>query len=302
VNAQEAHDTLLTWCSEIGSASLDEFRRACLHLKLRAGDAARGLSMLGHVEFDYDGQRLAAAPSTLTTIPGLPGMLLLTGARGQGLIGRLAELASSGRWDVDFSRDLCHQFGIAPSSALIDADPADAADFADAAGIDYVPAVAQVMSTLLPAVRVETATVAHRPDNRFPHALVDPETFRPRWDDPGRDGEPGLWLYRSWGRRREMIMADSEGEPRLVLDADCAPYLMRRPDHSDPIIEYRRSHRLLIVNAAAPLPALQARCACLCSGRLPIRRDVAPGVAYHHYVNVDPRIAERILRSLGGAA
>jgi hypothetical protein len=50
------------------------------------------------------------------------------------------------------------------------------------------------------------------------------------------------------------------------------------------------------------LPALHARCACLCSGRLPIRRDVAPGIAFHHYVNVDPHIGARILRSLGEAA
>lgn len=302
MNAQQAHDALLTWCSEIGSASLDEFRHACLHLKLRPGAAARGLSMLGHVEFDHDSRRFAAAPSTLTTIPGLPGRLLLTGARGHGLIAQLAQLAAGGPWDVDVSRDLCHQFGTGPSSAFIDADPADAADFAAAAGIDYAPAAAEAISLLMPDVRIETATVAHRPDNRFPHALVDPQTLEPRWDDPGRDGELGLWLYRTWGRRREMVIADGESEPRLVLDADCAPYLMVRSDDSDPNIEYRRSHRLLIVNSAAQLPALQARCACLCSGRLPIRRDVAPGVAYHHYVNVDPQVAARILRSLGGAA
>jgi hypothetical protein len=301
VNAQDAHDALLTWCSEVGSASLDEFRRACLNLELRPGAAARGLSMLGHVEFDYDSRRFAAAPSTLTTIPGLPGRLLLSGARGHGLIAGLAELATGGPWDVDVSRDLCHQFGTAPSTAFIDADPNDGAAFAAAAGIEYAPSAAMAISSLLPDIRLETATVAHRPDDRFPHALADPDTFEPRWNHPGRDGEPGLWLYRTWGRRREMVMRDGDSEPRLVLDADYGPYLMSRPDASDPLIEYHRSHRLLAVNAAVPLPALHARCACLCSGRLPIRRDVAPGVAYHHYVNVDPQVAERILRSLGVA-
>lgn len=302
MNAQDAHDALLTWCSEVGSASLDEFRRACLHLKLRTGAAARGLSMLGHVEFDYDSRRFAAAPTALTTIPGLPGRLLLTGARGHGLVAKLAKLAAGGSWDVDLSRDLCHQFGTAPSSAFIDADPADVAAFASIAGIEYAPSAAETISALLPDVRQETATVAHRPDDRFPHAPVDPHTFQPRWDSPGLDAEQGLWLYRTWGQRREMVLRDGETEPRLVLDADYGAYLMRRPDDSDPIIEYRRSHRLLLVNAAAPLPALHARCACLCSGRLPIRRDVAPGVAYHHYVNVDPQVAARILWSLGDAA
>lgn len=257
--------------------------------------------MLGHVEFDYDTRRFAAAPSALTTIPGLPGRLLLTGARGHGLVAELGELAASGAWDVDVARDLCHQFGAAPSSAFIEADPADVAGFAHAAGIAYAAGAAEAISRLLPDIRLETATVAHRPDERFPHALVDPDTFQPRWDDPGRDGEAGLWLYRTWGRRREMVLSDGDSEPRLALDADYGPYLMSRPADSDPIIEYRRSHRLLIVNAAAPLPALHARGACLCSGRLPIRRDVAPGVAYDHYVNVDPQVAQRILRSLGDA-
>jgi hypothetical protein len=35
---------------------------------------------------------------------------------------------------------------------------------------------------------------------------------------------------------------------------------------------------------------------------VPIRRDVAPGVAFDHFVNVDPQTAGRILQSLGAAA
>lgn len=301
MNSQEAWDALLTWCSEMGRGSLDRFRRACRHLGLPAGRAARTLSALGHVEVDWAGRRFAAAPPTMTTIPGLPGRMLLTGARPYGLIAELADRAQAGELDVDVSRDLCHQFGAAPSTALIDADPEDAALFCQQAGISFAPSASEHISALLPDIRIETATVAHRPETRFPHALVDPLTFRPRWDSGAPDGAEGLWLYRTWGRRREMILRAGDEEPRLVLDADAAPYLMSRPDGCDPIADYRRTHQLLAVDAAAPLPQLHARCACLCSGRAPIRRDVAPGVAYDHYVNVDLQTGERILRSLGEA-
>jgi hypothetical protein len=302
VNTQQAHDGMLTWCSEIGSASSDAFRRSCTHLGLPVSRTARTLSALGHIEFDWDHGRFAAAPPTLTTVPGLPGRLLLTGARPHYLISALAEVAERSALDVDVSRDLCHQFGLAPSTAFIEADPADAAQFCEEAHISFAPCASDEISQLLPRVHIDTATVKHRPDTRFPHALVDQHTFRPRWDHDAPDGAEGLWLYRTWGRRREMILRIGDGEPRLVLDADAAPYLMVRDDVCDPIVEYRGAHNLLIVSASAPLPRLQARCACLCSGRVPIRRDVAPGIAYDHYVNVAPKIAERILCSLGEAA
>lgn len=299
MTTQDAHDALLTWCSELGSGRIDAFRASCGYLDLPPGASARILSELGHVEFDWDGGRFAAVPSTLTTIPGLPGRLLLTGARPHGLLAVLEDVARGSELDVDVWQDLCHQFGKGPSTAFIDADAADGPSFCDAAALRWGACASARIATCLPEVRVETATVAHRPDTRFPHALIDPHTFQARWDVTVSDGREGLWLYRTWGRRREMILHAGDEEPRLILDADYAPYLMDRPDDADPIVEYRRAHHLLIVDAAAPLPGLHARCACLCSGRLPVRRDVAPGVAYQHYVNVTPNVAQRIMRSLG---
>jgi hypothetical protein len=300
MTAQAAWDALLAWCSELGSGDLGRWRDACTDLGLAPWPAARTLSMLGHAEIDWDGGRFAAAPTALTTIPGLPGRLLLTGARPYRLIDELERTAAAAELDVDVHRDLCHQFGRGPSTAFVDADPADGSAFCEAAGIQWSPSsAAGRISALLPAIRLETATVAHRPDDRFPHARVDPHSFRARWDETDDERAPGLWLYRGHGRRRQMILREPDAEPRMVVEADAAPYLMARPDEADPIVEYRGAHRLLIVNAAAPLPALHARAACLCSGRAPIRRDVAPGVAYEHYVNVDPQTAGRILSSLG---
>jgi hypothetical protein len=300
MNKQDAADALLIWASELGSGNLDAWQAACRHLGLRPWASARTMSMLGHTEIDWDGRQFATAPTTLTTIPGLPGRLLLTGARPYGLIDELAGVAAGSDFDADVHRDLCHQFGRGPSTAFVDADPADGAAFCAAAGIAWSFDAAAQISTLLPVIRRDTATVAHRPDERFPHARVDPYSFRVRWDEVADDRADGLWLYRSHGRRRQMVLRRRDQEPRMVLDADAALYLM---DHAvGPIVEYRRAHRLLIVNAAAPLPTLHARAACLCSGRVPIRRDVAPGIAYDHYVNVDPQTAGRILFSLGVTA
>jgi hypothetical protein len=306
VNAQDAWDALLVWVSEFGSGALSDWRSACVYTGLDPWPAARVLSMLGHVEIDWDGGRFATAPTVLTTISRLPGRLLLTGARPYHLIAELADAAASSELDVDVHEDPVHQFGSAPSTAFVECDPADGAAFCELAGIAWVPAAAEQISGLLPLIRRETATIAHRPNPDFPHARVDPHSFRARWDETGADnGTDGLWLYRGHGRRRLMVLRDHDHEPRMVLDADAAPYLMDRPPvpaQADPIIEYRQAHHLLVVNAAAPLPALHARAACLCSGRVPIRRDVAPGVAFDHFVNVDPQTAGRILSSLGVAA
>jgi len=302
MNAQDAWDALLMWASELGRGGLDAWRAACRHLELDPWASARTLSMLGHVEIDWDGRRFAAAPSALTTVRGLPGRLLLTGARPYRLINELAGTAAACDLDAEVERDLCHQFGRGPSTAFVDIDPADGPDFCEAAGIAWSLDAASQISALLPAIRRDTATVAHRPDERFPNARVDPHSFRARWDETTDNRADGLWLYRSHGGRRQMVLRQRDHEPRMVLDADAAPYLMDRPDNADPIVEYRRAHHLLIVNAAAPLPALHARAACLCSGRVPIRRDVAPGVAYDHHVNVDPQTAGRILSSLGVTA
>ena len=299
MNVQDAWDALLAWVSELGSGSLDNWRTACLHLGLAPWPAARTLSMLGHMEVDWDGRHFAAAPTALTTVPGLPGRLLLTGARPYHLIDGLSGTAATSDLDVDVHHDLVHQFGRGPSTAFIDADPADGPAFCEAAGVFWSPDAAAQISALLPAIRRDTSTVAHRPNPEFPHARVDPHSFRARWDEAADECGDGLWLYRGHGRRRQMLLRKHDHEPRMVLDVDAAPYLMDRPDDADPIVEYRQAHHLLIVNAAAPLPALHARAACLCSGRVPIRRDVAPAIAYDHFVNVDPQTAGRILSSLG---
>jgi hypothetical protein len=300
VNRQDAHDALLTWCSETGSGTLAAYKAACAHLGLAAWPTAHALSQLGHVEFDDDSGRYAAAPTTLTTVPGLPGRLLLTGARPHGLLEDLATAASAGEADFDVSREPCPQFGAGPSTMYVDGDPADAVEFAADAGIAFCPQAHRLIADRLPVA--SAAVVAHTPDDRFPHAKVDPYDLRVRWDRPARDHSPGLWLYRTFGGRRTMVLFETDSQPLRTLDGAYGPYLMNRPADADPLIEYRSAHQLLIVLDSAPLPPLHARAACLCSGRLPIRRAVAPDVAHDHYLNVDAHTASTVLESLGAVA
>ena len=78
---QAAYDALLTWCSELGSGTYEQFRRGSTGLRLGASAAARVLSVLGHVEFCWRTRRFSCAPATLTTIAGMPGRFLLCGQR-----------------------------------------------------------------------------------------------------------------------------------------------------------------------------------------------------------------------------
>jgi hypothetical protein len=182
---------------------------------------------------------------------------------------------------------------------LIDGDPTDALSFADAAGIVFEPASHRRIADALPVVSIKGgAGVPYRPDTRFPHARIDPYTFHPRWDLDEDDRDDGLWLYRTWGQRSQMVLRRN-GEILLLSQREYGPYVMERPADADAIVEYRGAHRVLIVDAAAPLPVLHGRAASLCSGRVPIRRHAASGVAHDHYVNVDPETARRIISTLG---
>src|SRR3954470_79145 len=71
---QAAHDALLAWCSELGSGTCEQFKRAVAYLRLGGPTrVARGLSVLGHVEFDWRGRRFSGAAAARTPLPGKAG-------------------------------------------------------------------------------------------------------------------------------------------------------------------------------------------------------------------------------------
>jgi hypothetical protein len=295
---QKAHDTLLTWCSEVGSGETASFLASCRELGLDPWSASRDLSQLGHLEFDWRGGRFAAAPPLLTTVPGVPSRLLLCGARPHGLLERLHDAAEEGELDVIVAGAGAHQFGTGPSTVLIEGDPADAPALCEASGIRWEPAAHRRLASLLAEVTPSGMGESELPDTRFPQAPVDPLSFDVRWDWDWDDGREGLWRYRTYADPRVAYLR-SGAECLRLAEVEYGPYVMDRPADADPPISYRPSARVLVVEGKAPLPDLHARVACLCSGRVPLRQYFAVDTFEDHYVNVDSETARRIFESLG---
>jgi hypothetical protein len=291
------HDTLLWWCSEMGSGTLDEFVAACHELDLPRWEAARCLSALAHVEFSWRQSRWAVCEPVLTTVPMLPGRLLLCGGRPSGMLEKLSQSAAASGYDVIVDSDPIPQIGPGPATVFLTASARDAGAFAAASGLRFQPAAHRAIAKLLPMADTEVAAEPATPDPRFPHCLVDPDTLTERWDWEVPEGTEGLWAWQTWQRRSARYLRE-QGQWWYVPDRAWAPYLLPRPAGSDPLVRYEPAHRILIVDAAAPLPGLHARAATLCSGRTALREHLAEDVAEDHYVNVDDLTAERIIASL----
>jgi hypothetical protein len=296
---QAAHDTLLAWVSELGSGSWERFKEASGQLGLRASSALRGLSVLGHVEVSWRAPRFACAPATLTTIPGMPGRLLLCGQRPLGQADKLRSAAAEGGLDVDLNGDGAHQFGLGPATLTLEADPSDAAEFAERCGLRFAPQAAEALARVLAPLSLAGFVEPASPDQRFPHCPLDPDTLEPRWDAAGGGYEDGLWSWESFNGLR-LTYLRRDGEWFLVPQREYGPYLVERPAEAPKLVRYDSANRLLYVNSRAPLPELHGRAACLCSGRLPLRQRYASDHAEDQYVNVPVAVAQAILESLDG--
>lgn len=294
---QTAHDTLLWWCSEVGAGRTTAFLDACRELQLDPWQAAWALSQLGHAEFDWRAGTFATAPAVLTTIPGVPGRLLLCGARPAGMLDELSRVADERELDVIVGEEPSHQFGQGPSTVLIEADPADAPAFANAAQLAWRPAAHRQLTGLLAPVTPGSVGEPEEPDVRFPHAPVDPDTLQVRWDWEWDDGRDGLWRYRTFTDPRAAYLR-AGGRCLRLAAVEYGPYVVERPESADPAVRYEHAGRILIVDGLAPLPDLHARAACLCSGRMPLRQHFTAEAFEDHYVNVDEDTAARIMTSL----
>lgn len=296
---RDAYDVLLTWVSELGSGTYKQFADGCRHLGLAPGAAAWALSQLAHVEWDWDSSRFSAAASCLVSIPGLPGRLLLTGARPAGLLRELDDLISTADIDAELHDPVMQDRG--PGTVLLQINPSDALYLADAAGIPLADQAASNLGQLLPHARLEEVSETAWPDDRFPHCLIDPFDFRPRWADPDiPEDTSGLWRWETHGRRSETWLLH-EGEWRRLVAPEWGPYLLDRDPDLDPLITYEPAESKLLVHRRARLPALHARAACLCSGRMPADVPTAVDAGIDQYVNVPADLAKAIATTLNQA-
>jgi hypothetical protein len=295
MNQSDRYDALLSWASEVGSCSWERWKEACAALELEPNEAARAVSQLGHLEFSWGEDCFACVPTTLVPIPGLDGQLLLTGARPVSERQRLRNCALAGDLEVDVSEPIAQLGGAGPSTIMVECDPDQAEAFAEAAGIVFESSP-DLLAASLPDLTLELVGEIRSPDLRFPHCRIDHQTLLPLWGQETADGDEGLWLVYGYRRAEHYLRRD--GQWWYLPIREYGPFLAAPTDVYPRLLDYEEANWLLHTRSRAPLPPLQARALTLCSGRLPLMKPLG-GEREETYVNIDPRTARDIARSLG---
>lgn len=277
------HDRLLEWASETGGGTWERWKNVCGVLKLEPNQAARALSALGHVEFDWVSNRFNCAPAVAVLTLHSSGCVLLTGARRRAQRTHLEQLYQDERFNIDLLPPVPQRQG--PETWLVEAELGDVQRFCVAARmrfeIDSGRRIAEVMPT---ATLERVGERDSRPDPRFPRRWFDPHrrVFLP---EAPRGGSEGLWWVEDY--RRETAFVYRGGEWFRVPVREYGPYVAH-PGVS--FLTYEKATSTLAVDNRASLPPLLARAATLQSGRLPLPH----GTGRHAYVNIDEELAKLI--------
>ena len=278
-----AYDTLLEWASELGEGPWESWKAASADLGVEPNQAARGLSSLGHVEFDWVASRFNCAPPTAVLTLHSSGCVLITGARRRGQRKALEQLYEQ---NSDISVELLPPVSqpTGPATWLVEADLADVGRFCGLAGMRFEIDSGRRIAQAMPQATLEAVGEREHPDGRFPRRWFDPRrrVFCP--ERPG-GGEEGLWWVEEY--RREAAFVRRRGEWFRVPTREYGPFVAY-PEV--PFMTYQSRLGFLTVDNKTPLPPLLARAATLQSGRLPSPE----GAARHTYVNVDEELAKLI--------
>jgi hypothetical protein len=278
-------DVLLEWSSEAGGGTWRTWRDACTYLGLEENSAARKLSAVGHVEFDWVDNRFGAAPPVAVLTLHSSGCLLLTGARRRGLRERLNSLYADGDYGIDLRQPAPQPDG--PETWLVEADLDEVQRFCDDAGFALEIDSGRRILAALPRASLHLCAEEGRPDPRFVRRWLNPRFGILETNvDPSTNG---LWWVKE--DRRDVAFIRRAGAWFRVPTREYGPYLA----YSDrSFISYKSSLAVLSVDNQAPLPPLVARALTLQSGRL-AKPD---GGSRHSYVNVDERVAELVQEKL----
>jgi hypothetical protein len=293
----QKYDVLLEFLSEKGRGTWGELKDAFDWIWGPSEDpaeqawiAARDLAALGHIEIAWDqkASTWCAAPPLLTTLPRSGGRSFLTGARTRFLM-RTVEVAAErlGLWI-----DRCgSQRG--PTTFLIACGShEDAENLASELGIGYTYSVADQLSALLPPLDryMDMFTAGELP------AGFEPERFEPAtltWEAVTDTNQRGLYRTRAFHGQVHALL-DAASRWRRVA-REFAVYEVLRWEVRG-VIGYDEERAQLRVPIAAALPALHARAASICDGRLPrFERHSGGGLVYD---NIPRKVAERIASSL----
>jgi hypothetical protein len=278
-----AYDTLLQWASELGEGTWENWKTACADLGVEPNQAARGLSALGHLEFDWAANRFNCAPPTAVLTLHSSGCVLITGARRRGQREALEALYEQ---NPDISVELLPPISqpTGPATWLVEADLTDVGEYCELAGMRFEIDSGRRIAQAMPEATLEAVGERERPDGRFPRRWFDPHRRILYPERPG-GGEEGLWWVEEY--RREVAFVHHHGQWFRVSTREYGPFLAY-PEVA--FMTYQSTLGFLTVDNKAPLPPLLARAATLQSGRLPY----SEGAARHTYVNIDEELAKLI--------
>jgi hypothetical protein len=190
--------------------------------------------------------------------------------------------------------------------------------------IDYTYSVSEQLSALLPPLERYMALfepgelpAGFEPERFEPTRMPNARSNEELWDRDPDLGKRGLFRTRTF-HGQSFALLDAASRWRRVVP-EFATYEVLRWENQD-VLAYDESSAMLRVPTGAPLPALHARAASLCDGRLPrlerpgsngatatnarggkkvsrwqARRNECPVLVYD---NVPRRVAERIAASL----
>lgn len=257
---------LLFYLSELGNGRWTQFADALKTLSATWGRSthARHLQMLAHVEFDFlsDPIRWSVAPPTLAWLPRHDAnhRAVLCGQRTELLLAKLQQSAAVLGCQIEIMPQENNPdaiFVIAKESYQLDA-------VADQIGIGSEPKSAARIAQCLPNLDDYLPLC---PQKAEPHGygIKQFDLIEKRWVDVEHTRETGLFEYDCVEGRQYRLKVD--GECRQ-LPRNIAIYALMY-HHNQPVLRYDADTQELIVPRYANLPALFARTAVLCSGKLP---------------------------------
>lgn len=296
------YNLLLDWVSERATGSWSDFREAHDWLSLegvgsyrpKAATTALVLASLGHMEMDWARDTWAATPPAITILPSAGAHALFVGSRSRTLVRSMDHIAEEDGRIFLFT----HQQEGPDALFVAVRDEVVVEELAARLGIHYEFSVADRLSRVLPSLDGVLVTARDLTPARGygVRRLAIDASGRLQWPEVEADRSPGLYSYDVWGRE-EFRWVDGSGR-YLKVDKFTGTYAeLRRLRRVEQLkLRLDTSTGELTVPADAPLPALQARAAVMCSGLVPAfdRRDRT-----RSYVNVPRSIAERIAESLG---
>ena len=314
----DKYDVMLTYLSEKGSGTFADLKRAWRWLAgIEKGESdgawivARDLASLGHIEMSWgDEMRWCAAPPFVTMVPRSGGRVFVTGARTRHFEAALSQHVEDE--DLDLWLDRCEQTK-GPASLYVSCKThLDAEELASRLGIQYTYQVAEQIAGLLPPLKRYVDLFR---SGELPRGL-EAQVFDARsvgWTDTPSATRPGLYRCRTYSGDVYALRWATGQWQRVVKEYGI--YEVLRWEEAS-VLEYAAGTHSLTLPVHAPLPALHARAATLCSGRLPqvkwaVRQK--PGETSHRvrvsdfdrksvpmliYPNVAPAVAERIADSL----